>query len=90
MSNEKKEDVNIEKIYGHLCKTSKEDFIKEFKINEKGLSNSDVSERIRTCGYNEVTQTKSKKWYHYLLKSLLSPFNSILIGIALVLLYTDV
>lgn len=90
MSNGKKEDVNIEKIYGHLCKTSKEDFIKEFKINEKGLSNSDVSERIRTCGYNEVTQTKSKKWYHYLLKSLLSPFNSILIGIALVLLYTDV
>ncbi len=90
MSNEKKDDVNIEKIYGHLCKTSKEDFVKEFKIKESGLNSSEVAERIRTNGYNEVTRKKPKRWYNYLLKSLITPFNSILLGIALVLLYTDV
>lgn len=90
MSNEKKDDVNIEKIYGHLCKTSKEDFVKEFKIKEIGLNSSEVAEKIRTNGYNEVTRKKPKRWYNYLLKSLITPFNSILLGIALVLLYTDV
>ena len=90
MSNEKKDDVNIEKVYGHLCKTSKEDFVKEFKIKESGLNSSEVAEKIRTNGYNEVTRKKPKRWYNYLLKSLITPFNSILLGIALVLLYTDV
>ena len=90
MSNEKKDDVNIEKIYGHLCKTSKEVFVKEFKIKESGLNSSEVAEKIRTNGYNEVTRKKPKRWYNYLLKSLITPFNSILLGIALVLLYTDV
>lgn len=90
MSNVKKEDVNVESIYGHLCKMSKDDFISEFKITDKGLSEKDVIERTNKYGYNEVTQTKSKKWYHYLFRSLFTPFNSILIGIALVLSYTDV
>lgn len=90
MANDKKEDVDIEKIYGHLSRTPKEDFISEFKITESGLNNSEVEQRLHTYGYNEVTQTKPKKWYHYFLRSLFTPFNSILIGIALVLLYTDV
>ena len=90
MANDKKEEVDIEKIYGNLCRTSKEEFIKEYKIKEKGLNDEEVSERIHSYGYNEVTQTKPKKWYHYLIKSLLTPFNCILIGIALVLSYTDI
>lgn len=90
MANDKKEEVDIEKIYGHLCRTSKEEFIKEYKIKENGLKDEEVSERIHSYGYNEVTQTKPKKWYHYLIKSLLTPFNCILIGIALVLSYTDI
>ena len=90
MANDKKEDVDIEQIYGHLCTTSKENFISEFNIKESGLTNDEVAQRIHTYGYNEVTQTKPKKWYHYLLKSLFTPFNSILIGIALVLSYTDI
>ena len=90
MANDKKEDVDIEKIYGHLCRTPKEDFISEFKIKKQGLTDDEIVERLHTYGYNEVTQTKPKKWYNYLLKSLFTPFNSILIGIALVLSYTDV
>ena len=90
MVNEKKDDVNIEKIYGDLCKSSKEKFISDFKITENGLDNKQVSERLHMFGHNEVSQTKSKKWYHYLLSSLFSPFNSILLGIALILSYTDI
>ena len=90
MANDKKEDVDIKKIYGHLCSTSRENFISEFKIKESGLTDDEVTQRIHTYGYNEVTQTKPKKWYHYLLKSLFTPFNSILLGIALVLSYTDI
>ena len=90
MANDKKEDVDVKKIYGHLCTTSRENFISEFKIKEGGLTDDEVTQRIHTYGYNEVTQTKPKKWYHYLLKSLFTPFNSILLGIALVLSYTDI
>lgn len=90
MANEKKEDVNIEKIYGNLCRTPKDEFIAKFKIKDEGLNDNEISEKIHTYGYNEVTQTKTKKWYHYLFRSLFTPFNSILIGIALVLSYTDV
>lgn len=90
MAKDKKEDVDIEKIYGHLCKTSKEEFISEFQIKDEGLTDEEVTQKIHTNGYNEVTQSKPKKWYHYLLRSLITPFNSILIGIAIVLSYTDV
>ena len=90
MAKEKKEDVDIDKIYGHLCKTPKEEFISEFKIKEKGLTDDEVSQKIHTYGYNEVTQSKPKKWYYYLLNSLITPFNSILLGIVLILNYTDV
>ena len=90
MANDKKEDVDVKKIYGHLCTTSRENFISKFKIKEGGLTDDEVAQRIHTYGYNEVTQTKPKKWYHYLLKSLFTPFNSILLGIALVLSYTDI
>ena len=90
MAKDKKEDVNIDKIYGHLCKISKEEFISEFHISENGLTNEEATQKLHTYGYNEVTQSKPKKWYNYLLESLFTPFNSILLGIALILAYTDI
>ena len=90
MATDKKDDVDIDEIYGHICKTSKENFISEFTIKYDGLNDTEVSERLHTNGYNEITQSKPKKWYHYFFKSLFTPFNSILLGIAIVLLYTDV
>ena len=90
MANDKKEDVNIDKIYGDLCKKSAKDIISQFKVTDEGLSDSEVFSRINAYGYNEIKQTKSKKWYNYLISSLFTPFNSILLGIALVLCYTDV
>ncbi len=90
MANDKREDVNAEKIYGHLCKTFKEEIISEFNVKEGGLTDEEVEQRRHRYGPNEVTQSKPKRWYNYLLKSLFTPFNSILIGIALILIYTDV
>lgn len=90
MANDRKEEVNIEKIYGDLCKTPKDKFILDFNITENGLTYSEVAEKLHKFGYNEVTQTKPKKWYHYLWASLFTPFNSILLGIALILSYTDI
>jgi len=55
-----------------------------------GLTDSEVIQNRLTYGVNEVTQTKPKRWYHYLWKSLLTPFNSILLGIAAILAYTDI
>ena len=85
-----KEDVEIEKLYGTQSSLNKEDFLEKFKINENGLSTSEARSRINKYGLNEVKQSKPKKWYKYFLESLFSPFNSILLAIAAVLVYTDV
>ena len=90
MANDKKDDVDINKIYGHLCKMPKEEFCTKFKIKEGGLSDEEITFRRQKYGLNEVTQTKPKKWYNYLFRSLFTPFNNILLAISCVLYYTDV
>ena len=86
----KKEEVNISKMYGNEATLEKDEFIKTYKIKETGLSQSEAQEEINKNGYNELEQAKPKKWYHYLLATLFTPFNSILLGIVLVLCYTDI
>ena len=44
MANDKREEVNAEKIYGHLCRTSKEEFISEFNVQEGGLTEEEVEQ----------------------------------------------
>ena len=85
-----KEEVNIEKAYGEGSFLSKEEFLKKFAIKEKGLTSREANNHINQYGLNEVKQAKPKKWYQYFLGSLFSPFNSILLGIACILFYTDV
>ena len=69
MTNDKKDDVDIEKIYGNLCRTSTEKFISEFKIKNSGLTDAEVSDRLNRYGNNEITQSKPKRWYNYLFSS---------------------
>ena len=89
MSNTK-EEVHISKLYGQECILPKDEFIKTYHVNEKGLSSSKAQNLIHKYGLNEISQTKPKKWYNYFLESLFSPFNSILLGIVAILFYTDV
>ena len=90
MANVKKEDIDINEMYGKDAILTKEEFIKKYNTNLNGLSSLKVQEHINTYGLNEVKQAKPKKWYNYFLESLFSPFNSILLGISFVLFYTDV
>ena len=85
-----KEEVNIVNLYGKESNLKKEEFIKTFNIQENGLSTDEANNKIAKYGLNEVKQAKPKKWYNYFLSSLFSPFNSILMGIAIILIYTDV
>lgn len=86
-----KEDINIDKVYGKDALSSVDDFIKDNNVNLKtGLRDEQVKLNIEQYGTNEIKGSKPKKWYDYFLESLFSPFNSILMGIILVLLYTDV
>ena len=85
-----KEEVDIQKMYGHECLLSKEDFMQKYNINETGLTQSEPDEKIQKYGLNKISQNKPKRWYTYLLESLFSPFNCILLCIVIVLFYTDV
>jgi len=85
-----KEELNIESLYGKECILPKEEFIKTYHIQETGLSSHESEEKLHKYGPNEIRQTKPKKWYHYFLESLFSPFNCILLGIVAILFYTDV
>ena len=85
-----KEDLNIRDMYGNQCILSKNDFLSKYNFNENGLSSQEAQEMIAKNGMNQVSQSKPKKWYNYFFESLFSSFNTILLGISLVLLYTDV
>ena len=89
MQNSKNEN-SVSKEYGDYSFTSKNDFIQKYHINTNGLSTEEAENNLQKYGYNEIQNKKAKKWYNYLLKSLFSPFNSILLGITLVLFYTEV
>lgn len=65
-------------------------FLKNIILILIGLSSSEANDKISKYGFNEITQNKPKKWYNYLLESLFSPFNCILLGIVAILFYTDI
>lgn len=85
-----KEDIDVKSFYGEDCVLASEDFKKNHKVSEKGLTSSKASENLKNYGLNQVKQSKPKKWYNYFFASLFSPFNSILLGISFILVYTDI
>ena len=85
-----KENVDVLKMYGEDSTTKRDEFLKKHNLNEKGLTSKQAEINIKKFGLNETKKAKSKKWYNYLLQSLLTPFNCILIGISIILIYTDI
>ena len=85
-----KENVDVLKMYGEDSTTQRDEFLKKHNLNEKGLTSKQAEINIKKFGLNETKKTKPKKWYNYLLQSLLTPFNCILIGISILLIYTDI
>ena len=78
------------KLYEKECTSSVEDFLKENNFKRRGLTTSEARTNLTKYGKNEMRQKKPKQWYNYLLESLFSTFNLILLGIVVVLFYTDV
>ena len=85
-----KEDVDVAELYGQDCLLHKDDFIKKYGVRETGLSQLEAEHRLKEFGSNTIRQAKPKRWYHYFLESLFTPFNIILLGITLLLCYTDI
>lgn len=85
-----KENVDVLKMYGEDSATQRDEFLKKHNLNEKGLTSKQAEINIKKFGLNETKKAKPKKWYNYLLQSLLTPFNCILIGISIILIYTDI
>lgn len=77
-------------MYEKECTSSVEEFIKENSFKKRGLTTEEAKKNIAKYGKNEMRQKKPKKWYNYFFESLFSTFNLILLGIVLVLFYTDV
>ena len=85
-----KENVDVLKMYGEDSTTQRDEFLKKHNLNEKGLTSKQAEINIKKFGLNETKKAKPKKWYNYLLQSLLTPFNCILMGISIILIYTDI
>ena len=87
----KNDKVDIKKMYAKECISSVDDFLSAIKTDLKvGLTSKHVQENYEKYGKNELNSSKPKKWYQFFLSSLITPFNLILIGIIVVLIYTDI
>ena len=87
----KSDKIDIKKLYGKECVLSQKEFLNKLNVNvENGLNKQQIEENKIKYGKNELNSAKPKKWYQFFFSSLLNPFNMILIGIILVLVYTDV
>ena len=87
---QQKNELNIKLAYGKYCTLNKEAFLDSYNFSESGLSSEKAYDNFKKFGVNEISQAKPKKWYNYFFESLFSPFNSILLGISFVLIYTDI
>lgn len=90
MKNKKEEKDDIIKVYSAVNIMDKEEFLNRNNFSIKGLENNQVEENKLKYGTNEIKGKKPKRWYNYFFESLISPFNLILLGIVLILCYTDV
>ena len=77
-------------MYEKECTSSVDEFLKENNFKKRGLTSAEAVKNLNKYGHNIMKQKKPKKWYNYFLESLFSTFNLILLGIAIVLFYTDV
>lgn len=87
----KNDKIDIKQLYGKECISSVDQFISDKNIDTNlGLNDRQIQLNYEKYGKNELNSARPKKWYQYLISSLINPFNLILMGIIVVLIYTDV
>lgn len=83
------EDISL--MYKEDAKSKIKDILDKYSVDiNTGLSSDLVKENTLKYGQNIIKGDKPKRWYQYFFKSLFNPFNSILICIILILIYTDI
>lgn len=86
----KLEEFNLREKYGLEAILPHDEFLSKMNFLKTGLTTDYAKISLQKNGPNELKSAKEKKWYNYFFDSLFSPFNIILLGIMLVLFYTDV
>ena len=74
----------------HIALVSTDEALDELATTKDGLSDQQVQQSRIQHGSNEIVGKKKQSWIIRLLTSFLDPFTLILIGIAVVSLFTDV
>jgi len=73
-----------------LGKSSPEEALKEMQTSESGLTSSEAERRLTQYGENKVIREKPTPWVIHFIKAFLTPFNLILIALAVVSWFTDI
>lgn len=77
-------DKELFEKYQQISKYSSEQILKEYKTNEKGLTQSEYEKRIKENGINAVVKKEKKSWFSFLLKSFNDKFIYILFLLAII------
>ncbi len=73
-----------------VSNTDSNSFLETLNSNANGLSESEVHEKQHQFGLNEIQHEKVPAWYKQLFRSFLTPFNAVLVTIAIVSFVIDV
>jgi Mg2+-importing ATPase len=73
-----------------LGKSSPEEALKEMRTSESGLTSSEAKRRLAQYGENKIIREKPTHWGIQFIKAFLTPFNLILIALAVVSCFTDI
>lgn len=82
--------TEIEKLLLKFAHLPPKQVLAELKTSEIGLTHLEVKKRLARYGENKVVQEKITPWWIQLIKAFLTPFNLILIALAIVSYFTDV
>ena len=77
-------DKELFEKYQQISKYSSEQILKEYKTNEKGLTQIEYEKRIKENGINAVVKKEKKSWFSFLLKSFNDKFIYILFLLAII------
>lgn len=77
-------DKELFEKYQQISKYSSKQILKEYKTNEKGLTQSEYEKRIKENGINAVVKKEKKSWFSFLLKSFNDKFIYILFLLAII------
>lgn len=65
--------------YLEIAKLDVQHTLKRFHTSNQGLRSDEAKKRLKENGNNIIVNQKKKRWYHFLIKSILDPFIIVLL-----------